>query len=146
MTQIWCFCSGSLAHWVVTIFILEFILDCSGNVAHFSSSSIDVTISLLFQLQLSQSLTAKQLKRLQSCELGAGQPLHQRLQVSIFTVPNIIWYKMKGCVVEAGGASRCDSAGETLSVFVMHVYPAHVRPAAANSRLKQRPRRSSSRP
>lgn len=41
----------------------------SENVARFS---IDVTNFVLFQLQLSQPLTAKQLKRLQSCELGAG--------------------------------------------------------------------------
>ena len=34
------------------------------------------------QLQLPQSISSEQLKRLQSAELRAGQPLDQRLQVS----------------------------------------------------------------
>lgn len=66
----------------MTIFILEF---CLLELSPVFLLSTDVTIFLLFQLQLSQPLAAEQLKRLQPCELGAGQPLHQRLQVSIFT-------------------------------------------------------------
>lgn len=55
----------------------------------------DRTIFLCFQLQLSQPLTTKQLQRLQPGELRAGPPLHQRLQVRVFTLPSIIWSKME---------------------------------------------------
>lgn len=73
----------------------------------------DRTIFLCFQLQLSQPLPAKQLQCLQSCELRAGPPLHQRLQVSAFTLPCIIWYKMKHTgppvVILGGGRWWCFS-------------------------------------
>lgn len=73
----------------------------------------DMIIFFCLQLQLSQPLTAKQFQCFQSCELRAGPPLHQRLQVSVFTLPYIIWYKMnRACppdVILCGGRWWCFS-------------------------------------
>lgn len=108
--QIWCFwCCGCPTQFQVLDPLSVFSLDFFVFGRLFYSSVVmapSMMMSLYLQLQLSQPLTAKQLQCLQSGELRAGPPLHQRLQVSLFTLPHSIWREMKHArppVVNLGG-------------------------------------------
>lgn len=152
--QIWCFwCCGCPTQFQVLDPLSVFSLDFFVFGRLFYSSVVmapSMMMSLYLQLQLSQPLTAKQLQCLQSGELRAGPPLHQRLQVSLFTLPHSIWREMKHArppVVNFGWRKMVlNVTMRPWQFFVTRVHLAHVRPAAANSRPKQRDRRSSSRP
>uniref|UniRef100_A0A665VSX7 Period circadian protein homolog 2 n=1 Tax=Echeneis naucrates TaxID=173247 RepID=A0A665VSX7_ECHNA len=115
------------------------------------------TCCLWFQLKLSQPVPAKQLQRLQPGELRAGQPINQRLQVSLLlkrplsssvTVrdsksPLMSRPFWKKCLCHqprpfSGLCCACCSWSDSTYYYVIltHMYLSHVRPCSSEQSAK----------